>query len=180
MDRHAMRGRRALGPAEILDRHRHAMQQPLDTDTVGPRLVEAAGLAEHIAGIAQFGDACWAIDVEDAQPCLAQLEPGGLHLTVSTDVGTPAQGRHDAVRGAALSYNALWRETGGARIVQAGGSGELTLLRQFGADEVHAPEFPAAVGHFIAVGIWWHAYVTDESGDVPQPDPMGEYFAMRV
>ncbi|MGY4326367.1 hypothetical protein ACVWWG_000781 [Bradyrhizobium sp. LB7.2] len=30
MDRHAVRGRRAPGPAEILDRHRHPMQRSFD------------------------------------------------------------------------------------------------------------------------------------------------------
>jgi hypothetical protein len=62
------------------------------------------------------------------------------------------------VRGAALSYNALWRETGGARIVQAGETGELTLLRQFSAAAVTSDRFHAEFAQFLKSAIWWNAY----------------------
>ncbi|MEO5670413.1 MAG: type III secretion system chaperone [Ramlibacter sp.] len=155
------------------------MSRLLDSEIVGARLVDAAGACDLIDSVTQVNDELWVVEVEGEVPCLAELEPDRANLTFSADVGTPAEDRQNEARGAALSYNALWRETGGARVAQAGAGGELILVRQFAANIVDDPEFSASVEHFIRVAGWWKAFVS-HAGEGRKPDPVMDFFGMRV
>jgi hypothetical protein len=130
----------------------------LDPEFVAKRLVAAASANAVAGAVSCSADKAWVIEVPRAAPCLAEIERDNASLVLSADVGVPPEDRQAEVRGAALSYNALWRETGGARFVQAGETGELTLLRQFSAAAVAGDAFPAEFAQFLMSAIWWNTY----------------------
>lgn len=135
-----------------------SMTDLLNAEFVSQRLAAAAAAHAVVGPVSPTTGNAWMIELERSAPCLVEIESDNAGMVLSADVGAAPEGRHAEVRGAALSYNALWRETGGARIVQAGETGELTLLRQFSAAAVASDRFPADVAQFLKSAVWWAAY----------------------
>ncbi|MES3000427.1 MAG: type III secretion system chaperone [Pseudomonadota bacterium] len=142
------------------------------------RLVAAAATNPLVVAVARAGVAQWLIEAEGAQPCLAELDDDQTHLVLSADLGVAPEERRLEVQSAALSYNALWRETDEARIVQAGATGELILVRRFNAQSVTDNEFPAQLARVLLTAIWWNAYATAEESAPTKPDPIAGRFGL--
>jgi hypothetical protein len=145
------------------------MSRLLDSQTVSTRLADVAPLIDAVDQVVELDESTWGLAFDRLGECLLELEGGGAVLTASVDVGTPVTERGEQVRAAALTYNALWRETQGMRIVQAGDSGELTLVQQLSADAVCSDEFGSAIEELGQVATWWQAYVTYDGPDDQAP-----------
>jgi hypothetical protein len=154
------------------------MNDYLNPDVVSERLVAAAGAISLVIAVAREGDFHWLIDAEGTQPCLAELDGERTGLVLTADLGIAPENRRLEVLSAALSYNALWRETGEARIVQAGATGELILVRRFDAQAVKDGGFPGQVERLLLTAVWWSAYAAVEESASIKPDPIAERFGL--
>jgi hypothetical protein len=141
------------------------MSRLLDPSTVSTRLADVAPLIDAVEAVVELDESSWGLAFEGLSECLLELEGAGAVLTASIDIGTPVDGRGERVHAAALTYNALWRETRGMRIVQAGETGELMLVQQFAADAVYADDFGPALDELGHVATWWRAYVSHDGAD---------------
>jgi hypothetical protein len=146
------------------------MSRLLDPQAVSTRLADVAPLIQAVDEVVEMSESTWGLAFEGLGECLLELEGGGALLTATIDIGTPIDARGERVGAAALTYNALWRETHGVRIVRAGERGELTLVRQFTADAVCADEFGAALEELRHVAVWWQTYVTYDGPDEQPPE----------
>lgn len=134
----------------------------INSEIVGACLVQAAGLGDSIVAVLQIDDDAWTIEFEDGPICLVEWNTESAQLALSADLGVPPDERQREVQSAALSYNALWRQTGGMRVAQAGDSGELILFQELDEETTHGDALVTALDHFGSISQWWNAYVTLE------------------
>jgi hypothetical protein len=154
------------------------MMTPDNPAEAAQLLCEAVDTSERIVALVELEEDSWFVELVEDGECLVEFDPDPPRLALSNELGEPPAGRALEVASAALSYNMLWRETGGARIAQAGDGGTLLLIRELAAFEGPA-QLAAAIEHFANTCEWWLRFVTSEASDISEtpPPPMS---AMRI
>lgn len=109
-----------------------------DPQYISQRLGEVGPETENLSVIVQDDDSTWTLAFENEATVLILVEwaEEPARLVLSADIGTPPQSRAAQVHKTALSYNTLWRDTGGARIGMAGEEGDLLLVRELAPGSV--------------------------------------------
>jgi hypothetical protein len=97
-------------------------------ETIRQLLIELGQGSDTIDGIQETGDGEWAMLVDETRRFDLDHDAARGVLVVGTDVGRPAEGREREAYEALLSYNALWAQTGGARMALGGTGGDVLLL----------------------------------------------------
>lgn len=153
-----------------------------DPQYVSQRLGEVGPDAENLSVIVQDDDSTWTLAFESDVTVLilAEWAEEPARLVLSADIGTPPQGRAAQVHKTALSYNTLWRDTGGARIGMGGEEGDLLLVRELDPESVQGGEFARVLEQFAAVAQWWEGYVTSEEIAIPASAPAMAQMAARI
>ena len=153
-----------------------------DPEYISQRLTEIGPETRNLSVIVQDDESTWTLAFEDEITVLVLLEWADQprRLVLSADIGKPPARRAAEVHAAALSYNMLWRETGGARIGMGGEEGDLLLIRDIDPDSVRGNEFILLLEDFTELTQWWEAFVTSEAVDGPMPMTSGIELAARV
>jgi len=152
-----------------------------DSAYVSQRLSDIAPGSETIAAVLHDGENTWTLAFDNNEVALLVEwvgEPG--RLVLSADIGKAPAQRAAEVHAAALSYNILWRETGGVKICMGGDSGELVLIRELDADTVRGGGFAGVLEHFAELGRWWALYVTSDDVGLTAPMPRMVEMASRA
>jgi hypothetical protein len=131
-----------------------------DPAALSKRLLEIAPLTDHIQSIAQFDDGAWALGFEDDTVVTMEWARNPERVVLSATLGTPPSGRETEVFETALSYTALWQESGGAKVAKGGGDGELILIRELHPELEDGWELLPVLEHFSNVAAWWKHYVS--------------------
>ena len=149
------------------------MSVTFDPEYISQRLVEVGPEARNLSVIVQDDESTWTLAFEDEITVLVLIEWAEQphRLVLSTDVGRPPDARAAEVHAAALSYNLLWRETGGARVGMGGEEGDLLLIREIDPQSVQGSEFVSLLEEFADVAQWWEHFVTSEEADLSAPRP---------
>ncbi|RZL87151.1 MAG: hypothetical protein EOP82_27575 [Variovorax sp.] len=140
---------------------------PFDPEYIGQRLRELAPYSQNIIAVIQDDESIWSLLFEDEVIALAEWADEPARLVLSADIGKAPAGRVAEVHAAALSYNTLWRESGGARIGMGGEEGDLLLIRDLDSQSVQSSEFAGILEQFADVAQWWESYVTSEEAGLP-------------
>jgi hypothetical protein len=150
------------------------MEKLIDASQLTDHLVAVAPQSDHIVSIAQVDDATWALGFEDDTVVMMEWARDPGRVVLSATIGTPADGREVEVFETALSYTALWQDSGGARVAKGGAQGELILIRELHPQPESDLELLPALEHFSNVAAWWQHYVgTDpSSGIAAQASPL--------
>lgn len=153
------------------------MKQSLDVEHLTQVLQTTAELTHEIASLAQVEDDAWAIEWADGAQMLIEWADEPPRLVLSSDLGSAPSASKSLVQTAALSYNALWRDTGGTRLAQAGDTGELILIHDLAVDDLKPGPLGDQLSQFAAVATWWSTFVshpaTADDGALPQfPAPL--------
>jgi hypothetical protein len=144
-------------------------------------LCEAGPLSDNIQSIMQASSTAWSIAFEDGTLVLAESITGPSRIAMSASIGAPPPRRRATVHSVALSYNMLWRETGGVRIGQAGDEETLLLMQDLCITESSTQQIARALEHFASLAAWWGAYVeTDEAFETVEPRDFMAAMASRV
>ena len=135
-----------------------------DPEYISQRLTEIAPETRNLSVVIQDDEATWTLAFEDEITVLVLLEWADRprRLVLSADIGKPPAHRAADIQAAALSYNMLWRETGGARIGMGGEEGDLLLIRDIDAQSVQGEEFVLLLEQFADLAQWWENFVTSE------------------
>ncbi|VTU25983.1 type III secretion system chaperone [Variovorax sp. PBL-E5] len=141
----------------------------LDPEYVSQRLSEVAPQSEAIAAVLQNSESTWALAFDNDVAMLIEWADEPARIVLSADIGKPPAQRTAEVHAAGLSYNTLWRETGGARICMGGEPGDLLLVRELDADSVRGGDFIGTLEHFAELTRWWEGYVTSEDLGMNMP-----------
>ena len=153
-----------------------------DPEYISQRLGEVGPETENLSVIVQDDESTWTLAFENDATVLvlAEWADEPARLVLSADIGKPPARRAAEVHQAALSYNTLWRDTGGARIGMGGEEGDLLLLRELDPESVQREEFSRILEQFADVAQWWEGYVTSEEIDIPASAPAMAHMAARI
>jgi hypothetical protein len=151
-----------------------------DPAYVSQRLSEIAPNSETIAAVLHDGENSWTLAFDNDVALLIEWVDEPRRLMLSADIGKAPGKRAAEVHAAALSYNILWRETGGARICMGGDSSELVLIRELDADTARGGDFAGVLEHFAELVRWWELYVTSEDVGMTAPMPAMVEMAARA
>lgn len=153
-----------------------------DPEYISQRLGEVGPEVENLSVVIQDDESSWTLAFETEATVLVLLEWAAqpARLVLSVDIGTPPAGRAAQVHQAALSYNTLWRDTGGTRIGMGGEGGDLLLVREVDAQSVQDEVFPRILEQFAEVAQWWEGYVTTEQIAIPASAPAMAQMAARI
>lgn len=148
------------------------MESLKDPEQLTDRLVQVAPLSNEIVAIDQGEDGTWALGFDDNTQVLMEWASQPERIVLSAAVGVPPPERTAEVLTAALSFTALWRESGGAKLAKGGDDGELMLIREIHSDLEGGWDLLPVLEHFSHVAAWWHSYVTQPAGN-DSPIPFG-------
>jgi hypothetical protein len=138
------------------------------------------GIGPAMPGVAAVGtaqDGCWAIAFEDGREVAVEHDEAAGTLTLSLDLGRPDAARRAALRDAALSFNALWRLTGGLRIGQASPGGAFVLMLSLPAAGLTEEAMLSGLGWLRAKGAAWIAEMA--AGAAPDATPAADAAMIR-
>ncbi|WP_076997721.1 type III secretion system chaperone [Variovorax sp. KK3] len=158
----------------------------LDPEYVSRRLGEVGATTEDLAVVVQDDESTWtlAFNKDTDVLVLAEWADEPARLVLSADIGTPLPARAVKVHHTALSYNLLWRETGGARIGMGGAQGDLLLLRELDADCVQGQAFADVLNQFAETARWWEGFVRssaeEEKAMATSADPGVAHLLARI
>lgn len=128
---------------------------------LGQRL-NAPELQEHRPGL-------WTIVLADGQRVDVEHDGGNARLRLATALGQPEPEQEDAVFKLMLQINALWRETGGLRLVLEDASPAICQLYDIALAGLEIEGLVLRMSNFIDVADHWREVIAASA--VPLPDP---------
>jgi hypothetical protein len=90
------------------------------------------------------------------------------HVVLTTELGQPKEFQVAEAHRMALAYNALWRETGGARVACVDPDGTLALLFDLLADGLTAQQLQYTVEQMAEVAQQWGLFMAQAGDDAPE------------
>lgn len=124
----------------------------------------------EIDAIIQSDETSWAIQFSDESIIIIDWADAPPRLVISATLGRPAEESRLAVYRTMLSYNLLWKDTGGVKAALAGPMGDVILLVDLYADQLYEAELRTVLLNFVQLALVWSSYVTNQDGataDVP-------------
>jgi hypothetical protein len=128
------------------------------------RLVQIAPQSDRIRNLEAISEEAWVLGFDDDGVVILEWARHPDRIVLSAMIGEPPAERAVEVFETALSYTALWQESGGARIAKGGADGELVLIRELHTGGHEEWELLRAVEHFSNVAAWWRHYACIEAG----------------
>lgn len=147
-----------------------------DMDTM---MEQVGALDDSIVACLKTQDGAYAIRFEDLD-IFVEVEADRGRVVLSSEIGTPFHARAAEVYETMLSYNLLWRATGGLRMALTGRGGAMVQLVDLAGEEISARQIvTVAVNMADLTGIW-QAYLLTGGGDVSLPQPFDLSTAIRA
>ncbi|MDB5838103.1 MAG: hypothetical protein JWQ23_55 [Herminiimonas sp.] len=136
-------------------------------DMIKLMLQELGGEMAELEAILQHEEAHWAIQFDDGTVVLMEWVDGPSRLILSASLGKVSAPMQMAVYETMLSYNLLWRETGGVKAALNGPEGELMLLFELHAEQLTVNMLKIVLENFAGLVHVWGTYVKTETGSRP-------------
>jgi hypothetical protein len=115
-----------------------------------------------IDAVVQNEDRTWALQFDDASVVFLEWDEQPPRLVISAELGKIEEGRQLDVMRMLLSYNLLWRDTGGVKFAMGGPDGGAMLLYEWHSGEAVLSELQTVLQNFRDIAGAWRRYV--ESG----------------
>ena len=126
----------------------------------------------EIASVMQANEETCAVFLLDERCVLVEWQSAPPGLVLSASLGAVPETRQQAAYATLLSFNWLWRETGGIRMCLGGVEGEVFMVREH-RFEATPWNLRSVLMEFIDLLPVWVRYVMgDDTDDVPPPLPM--------
>ena len=104
-----------------------------------------------------------ALELEDNVEIMLSWNEDVNHLVLTAELGQPKEFHAADAHRMALAYNALWHETGGARVACVDVDGTLALLFELPADGLMVPQLQYTVERMAAVTRQWTRFMAQAS-----------------
>lgn len=142
----------------------------MDSEALDRLVAEAGSHEEGILASVRTADGAHAIRFEDAD-VIAEWDGARNRLVLSSEIGSPPPGRAAHVYETLLSYNLLWRETGGLRMALTGPKGIVLQLVDLAGPEIEARTVAIVAANLAQRTVIWRAFLESEGSDVAAPAP---------
>lgn len=136
-------------------------------------IAEVGPLDTSILTCVKTADGGYAIRFEDVD-VLAEWDDRRKRLVLSAEIGVPSAVRTRHVHETLLSYNLLWRETGGLVMAMTGPGGAVLQLVDLAGAGIEARSIATVAVNLAERTRIWRAYFDSEEGEVeaPAPEPL--------
>ena len=138
-----------------MSNHLEAIQQIMQA--LGPSTAE-------IDAIIQSEETSWAVQLADENVIVIEWADQPPRLVMSATLGRPEEDARLAVYQTLLSYNFLWKDTGGVKAALAGPTGEVVLLVDFHSNPLYEHEVRNLLLDFAQLTTVWMGYVRGGAG----------------
>jgi hypothetical protein len=122
----------------------------------------------------------WSVRFEDGIRVQADAAAEPARLMLSAPLGRPGSAMQLAACETLLSYNLLWRETGGVKAGLIGPDGDAVLLFELYADPLPLAELRTVMVNFANLARVWGAYIKSEISVEPEMPMSGSALDMRA
>jgi len=146
----------------------------MDEVTLKGIIREFGDTADGPMKITAVEDGGWTLWWDDMEILSTEWADAPPRLVSTIPLGRVAPTRRLAVYEAMLTYNLLWRQTGGARLGLGGPEGEATLIHEIEAEHITVPALGAALGKACRIAGAWRRFVLERTSDElmsPMPPP---------
>jgi hypothetical protein len=134
----------------------------------------------EIDAIIQSEETSWAIQFGDESVIVIDWADHPPRLVLSATLGRPADDVRLTVYQSLLSYNLLWKETGGIKAAIAGPLGEAVLFCEFYANPLYEADLRERLLSFLDVAAVWRDYVGNESAAAEEAPLANESMHLRA
>ena len=142
-------------------------------------MAEIGAMDDAIIACLKTPDGAYAIRFEDLD-ILVEVEADRGRVVVSSEIGTPVRARAAEIYETMLSYNLLWRATGGLRMALTGRGGAMVQLVDLAGEEISARQIATVAVNMADLTRIWQAYLQTGGGDVNLPEPYDLSSAIRA
>ena len=134
-------------------------------------LMKAIGPSMQLGEVRGYADqAAWALVFDEDRIVLAEHDREEARLWLSSEVApAPGTGRLELLE-RLMTFNGLWRETGGYRLALDGPGEHLLLACDVRAGDLNLADLVTVLGNFVdALAAWRQIVVTEARRHTPQP-----------
>ncbi|WP_378941102.1 type III secretion system chaperone [Mesorhizobium sp. ANAO-SY3R2] len=140
---------------------------------------EVGALDDTIVACIKTPNHDYAIRFDDLD-VLVEVEADRGRVVLSCEIGTPLHARAAEVYETMLSYNLLWRATGGLRLALTGRGGAALQLADLAGEEINARQIATVAVNLAGLTRIWQAYLDGEADDRSLPLPYDLATAIRA
>lgn len=149
-------------------------------DPISLMMQELAPATPEIAAIEPGQDMRWSVRFEDGACVQAEAASAPARLVLSAPLGRSNSAAQLAVCETLLSYNLLWRETGGVKAGLMGPDGEAMLLFELYTESLLLAELRTVMVNFANLVRVWSAYIQSEVAPEPETPMSGSALDLRA
>ena len=136
------------------------------------RLMSEAGpLDDKILACTRTPDGTYALRFEEVD-VLVERDEDRNRIALSVEIGAPRASRALEVYETLLSYNLLWRETGGVRMALTGRKGSVVQFVDLTGSEINARTIATVAANLASLTDIWRAFLQSAGGDIAAPAPI--------
>jgi hypothetical protein len=146
------------------------------------QLMQELGPASpDIDAVVQTEEPSWAIQFSDESIMVIEPADEPARLVLSSELGTAPEAAERQLYEALLSYNLLWRDSGGLKIGLAGPKGSLIINWELCLEGLTLLDLQSALARFRKVTASWQHYVASaDVGTAPLPGLDGGSFHLHA
>jgi hypothetical protein len=128
-------------------------------DAIQTLMKELGPQTGNIDAVVQNGDKTWAIQFDSDAVVFLEWDEQPPRLVLSTELGKIGEAREIEVLRLLLSYNLLWRDTGGVKAALGGPEGAAMLLYECHADSLTLEVLQTVLENFRNSADIWRRYI---------------------
>lgn len=153
----------------------------MDLNIALNEMLSAIGAAnDEIAAILQVEPGHWAVGYQDDTTVEVECQEGSNRLTLTCGLGVPKLAALEPISRTMLSYNLLWRETGGLRMGLSGPGDTAYLIGDVYLPDTSEASLDQAIFNMAQLARIWTRFVTEGTMSDGQPDLLAPENMIRV
>lgn len=141
-------------------------------DSEFDRLMSDVGpLDDAILACLKTPDGAYAIRFEQVD-VLVERDEDRDRIALSVEIGAPRPSNALEVYETLLSYNLLWRETGGVRMALTGRKGSVVQFVDLTGNEINPRSIATVAANLASLTEIWRAFLQSPGGEAAAPAPI--------
>jgi hypothetical protein len=132
---------------------------------------EVGPLDDMILACLKTPDGAYAIRFEQVD-VLVERDEDRDRIALSVEIGAPPPSRALEVYETLLSYNLLWRETGGVRMALTGRKGSVVQFVDLTGNEINARSIATVAANLASLTDIWRGFLQSTGSEAATPAPI--------
>lgn len=151
----------------------------MEIEDIDRVMAEVGRFEDEVLACGRTPEGDYVIRFEEAD-VVAEWDRDRRRLVLSSEIGRPPRSRTARIHEALLSFNLLWRDTGGLFMALAGRGGEVIQLFELFEPEIDARRIATVAANLESRRRLWRAYFDSEEADVVPQRPLASDEMIRA